>query len=88
MKKIICTVFSVLIAFIPAHSQEVVVPDSVKSYYKLLQQLEGAYNSNAPIMVIDSLYGQIFISTMVPEWVIANQFEGFALLLAKKGNLT
>lgn len=87
MKKIICTVFSVLIAFIPAHSQEVVVPDSVKSYYKLLQQLEGAYNSDADITVIESIYGRIFSSTMVPEWVIANQYEGYALLLAKKGFL-
>lgn len=88
MKKKICSLLLVFIALIPAQSQEIVVPDSVKSYYKLLQQLEGAYNSDADITVIESIYGRIFSSTMVPEWVIANQYEGYALLLAKKGNLS
>lgn len=87
MKKNFCSLLLVFIALISAQSQEIVVSDSVKSYYKLLQQLESAYNSDAAITVIDSIYGRIFSSTMVPEWVIANQYESYAVLLARKGDL-
>lgn len=88
MKHILLVLSFIFSTLISIQGQDVIVSDSVKSYYKLLQQLEGAYNSDADITVIESIYGRIFSSTMVPEWVIANQYEGYALLLAKKGNLS
>ena len=88
MKHILLVLLFIFSNLTSIQGQDIIVSDSVKSYYKLLQQLEGAYNSDADITVIESIYGRIFSSTMVPEWVIANQYEGYALLLAKKGNLS
>lgn len=88
MKQSFLVLLFILNILTSSQGQDVIVSDSVKSYYKLLQQLESAYNSDADITVIESIYGRIFSSTMVPEWVIANQYEGYALLLAKKGNLS
>lgn len=88
MKRTIFVFLFIFSTLTSIQGQDVIVSDSVKSYYKLLQQLESAYYSDAAITVIDSIYGRIFSSTMVPEWVIANQYEGYALLLAKKGNLS
>lgn len=87
MKHLLLVLSFIFSTLTSIQGQDIIVSDSVKSYYKLLQQLESAYNSDAAITVIDSIYGRIFSSTMVPEWVIANQYEGYAILLARKGDL-
>lgn len=87
MKQSFLVLLFILNILTSSQGQDVIVSDSVKSYYKLIEQLKLAHNPDMPITLIDSLYSLVFNSTLVSKEVIANQYEGYALLLAKKGFL-
>lgn len=87
MKQSFLVLLFILNILTSSQGQDVIVSDSVKSYYKLIEQLKLAHNPDMPITLIDNLYSLVFNSTLVSKEVIANQYEGYALLLAKKGFL-
>ena len=80
MKQSFLVLLFILNILTSSQGQDVIVSDSVKSYYKLIEQLKLAHNPDMPITLIDSLYSLVFNSTLVSKEVIANQYEGYALL--------